>query len=72
VLSGIYLFGDFCSGRIWGVSSRAYTPATATLLRAATASPRLLISSFGQDQAGELYVCDLNGSIYRITATVRP
>jgi glucose/arabinose dehydrogenase len=72
VLSGIYLFGDFCSGRIWGVSSRAYTPATATLLRAATASPRLLISSFGQDQAGELYLCDLNGSIYRITATVRP
>jgi glucose/arabinose dehydrogenase len=72
VLSGIYVFGDFCSGRIWGVSSRAYTPTTATLLRDATASPRLSISSFGQDQAGELYVCDLNGSIYRITATVKP
>jgi glucose/arabinose dehydrogenase len=72
VLYGVYLYGDFCSGRIWGVSSRAYTPATGTLLRAATASPRLMISSFGQDQAGELYVCDFNGSVYRITATVRP
>jgi len=72
VLTGVYLFGDFCSGRIWGVSSRAYTPATATLLRSATVSPRLAISSFGQDEAGELYVCDLNGAIYRITATPKP
>jgi glucose/arabinose dehydrogenase len=72
VLTGVYLFGDFCSGRIWGVSSRAYTPATATLLRSATVSPRLAISSFGQDEAGELYVCDLNGAIYRITATPTP
>jgi hypothetical protein len=71
VLYGVYLYGDFCSGRIWGVSSRAYTPATGTLLRGATTSPRLMISSFGQDQAGELYLCDFNGSIYRITATVR-
>jgi glucose/arabinose dehydrogenase len=71
VLYGVYLYGDFCSGRIWGVSSLASSPATGTLLRGATISPRLMISSFGQDQAGELYVCDFNGSIYRITATVR-
>jgi len=72
VLKGGYLYGDFCSGRIWVVSAAAWAPASGTLLRDATASPHLLISSFGQDQAGELYVCDLNGAIYRITATAKP
>ena len=45
---------------------------TGTLLRSDSASPHLNISSFGEDQAGELYVCDLNGAVYRITATVKP
>jgi hypothetical protein len=73
VLSGVYLFGDFCSGRIWGVSATAASPATPTLLRSPTASPRLSISSFGEDEAGELYVADRGGGrIYKITATAKP
>jgi glucose/arabinose dehydrogenase len=73
VLTGVYLFGDFCSGRIWGVSATAASPATPTLLRSPTASPRLSISSFGEDEAGELYVADRGGGrIYRITATAKP
>ena len=73
VLRGGYVFGDFCSGRIWVVSAAAYTPATPNLVRDATASPHLAISSFGRDEAGELYVCDLaGGAIYRISATARP
>jgi len=73
VLYGVYVYGDFCSGRIWGVYAGAHTPATATLLRSPTASPRLSISSFGEDQAGELYVVDRGGgAVYRITATAKP
>jgi len=72
VLKGGYLYGDFCSGRIWVVSAAAGAPASGTLLRSDTASPHLNISSFGEDQAGELYVCDLNGAVYRITATAKP
>jgi glucose/arabinose dehydrogenase len=73
VLSGVYLFGDFCSGRIWGVSATAASPATPTLLRSPTASPRLSISSFGEDEAGEMYVADHGGGrIYKITATAKP
>jgi glucose/arabinose dehydrogenase len=73
VLYGVYLFGDFCSGRIWGVSAGAYTPATATLLRSPTASPRLSISSFGEDEVGGMYVVDRGGgAIYRITAAPKP
>jgi glucose/arabinose dehydrogenase len=70
VLAGGYLFGDFCSGRIWGVSATAASPATPTLLWAASASPHLAISSFGEDEAGEVYVTDLaGGGIYRISGT---
>jgi glucose/arabinose dehydrogenase len=71
VLAGGYLYGDFCSGRIWVVSAGAYTPASGTLLHDAGQSPVVQISSFGEDEAGELYVCDLAGRIYRISATVK-
>jgi glucose/arabinose dehydrogenase len=72
-LVGGYVFGDFCSGRIWVVSATAGTPATPTLVRSDTASPHLSISSFGRDEAGELYVTDLSGGgIYRISATAKP
>jgi glucose/arabinose dehydrogenase len=73
VLAGGYVFGDFCSGRIWVVSSTAGTPTAATLVHSDTASPHLQISSFGRDEAGELYVTDLSsGGVYRIAATVKP
>jgi glucose/arabinose dehydrogenase len=69
VLRGGYVFGDYCSGRMWVVDATAPTPATPTLVRDATASPHLAISSFGEDEDGELYVCDLaGGAIYRIRA----
>lgn len=54
---GTYVFGDFCSGEIF-----AWKDGVQSLLLDTT----LGISSFGQDDAGELYVVALNGSIYRI------
>ena len=72
VLAGGYVFGDYCSGRIWVMSPLASAPVTATLARDAIASPQLAISSFGEGDDGELYVCDLNGSVDRITASVKP
>jgi len=63
-LRGWYVFGDYCSGEILGVGAGSGSrPAPLTL--AGTGSGRML-SSFGQDWAGELYVCDLNGTVYRI------
>ena len=73
VLGGVYVFGDFCSGRIWGVSAAAAGPVAPTLLRSPTQSPRLAISSFGEDEAGNVYVVDRGGGrIYRLTATAKP
>ncbi len=72
-LLGGYLFGDYCSGRIWLISTRSLGPLTPTLVRSDSASPHLAISSFGEDDAGEIYVCDLSGgTVYRVTATAKP
>jgi glucose/arabinose dehydrogenase len=72
ILAGIYVYGDFCSGRIWGLPSRAAAPAVGTVLWSSTASPHLSISSFGEDEAGELYVVDrAGGAVYRVSATAK-
>src|SRR5581483_1079575 len=64
-LSGVYVFADFCNGRIWGgvqAGSGAWS-------RVELLDSGLSISSFGEDAAGELHVADLNGGVYRV---VRP
>lgn len=63
-LAGWYVYGDYCSGEIWTISSGASSPARATRLLDSS----LLISSFGESASGELYVTDLAGSLYRIDA----
>jgi glucose/arabinose dehydrogenase len=61
-LRGWYIFGDYCSGRLWRVSSGASSPAAPQLL----ADTGFNISSLGQGDAGTLYIVDLKGSVYRI------
>jgi uncharacterized repeat protein (TIGR03806 family) len=58
---GAYVYGDYCSGRIWALRYDG-TTATTTLLVDTTLS----ISSFGEDRDGELYVVSLGGSINRL------
>ena len=60
-IQGDYLYADFCSGEIWGLDN-PYTSPTPVLLL----DTNLLISSFGEDRDGELYVTDLNGRLYRV------
>lgn len=59
-LSGYYVFGDYCTGTLmtlvrfggkWRLSALRPTPYS--------------ISSFGEDDDGELYVVDHNGAVYR-------
>jgi len=56
-LLGTYIFGDFCSGEIWG-----YRDGHTRLLR----ETDLQISSFGEDLEGELYVIGYGGKIFQI------
>jgi glucose/arabinose dehydrogenase len=63
-LQGVYFYGDYCSGRIWGMKRAGTTFSTRLLLDSG-----MLISTFGEDEAGEIYVADHGaGNIYRITA----
>ncbi|UFS72502.1 PQQ-dependent sugar dehydrogenase [Geomonas sp. RF6] len=63
-LKGIYLYGDFCSGRIWGLRRDGSTWRTQLL-----ADTKFSISTFGEDEAGEVYVADYgSGTVYRVGA----
>ena len=61
-LRGIYFYGDWCSGNIW-TAWRDPDGVWQTRLFAATG---LQISSFGEDEAGELYVINHAGVLYRL------
>jgi hypothetical protein len=61
-LTGVYLYGDFCSGKIWGLRrENDGSWSQAELLQSG-----ISISSFGQDEAGELYVLNHKGEILQV------
>jgi glucose/arabinose dehydrogenase len=66
VMQGRYLYGDFCSGRIWTASrDRDGRWAVEVLLE-----PGHMIATFGEDSAGEVYWSDFaGGNVYRLAAS---
>ena len=61
-LQGQYIFGDL-NGKIWSLQEGPPGTFTRTLLN----DTALTISSFGQDQSGELYVVDIgNGRVLKV------
>lgn len=63
-LQGIYFFADFCSGSVWGMRYNGSTWEVQEL-----AKQGFGIASFGEDEAGELYLVirgQTDGAIYRI------
>ena len=67
-LRGAYLYGDYCSGKIWTATQNTAGAWIAKLLL----DTNLNISSFGEDMNGELYVADLNGSVSAFSEKVKP
>ncbi|HET9531214.1 MAG TPA: PQQ-dependent sugar dehydrogenase, partial [Blastocatellia bacterium] len=61
--AGSYVFGDLCTGEIFLLTGN-----TMSLLL----DTNLTISSFGEDDEGELYVVSLGGSVNRIINTTPP
>ena len=57
VANGTYLYGDYCSGEIFEWANNSQSVLLDTSLN---------ISSFGEDEAGELYVVGLGGSVFKI------
>ncbi|MBV9210722.1 MAG: PQQ-dependent sugar dehydrogenase [Acidobacteria bacterium] len=54
---GAYIYGDYCTGEIFMLQGT-----TQTLLL----DTPLAISSFGEDEYGEIYVVNLNGGLYKL------
>lgn len=57
---GIYLYGDYCTGTIWGLLRLPDGSWQNDLLFKSGFN----IASFGTDEANEIYLADLNGGIY--------
>jgi glucose/arabinose dehydrogenase len=64
-LFGRYVYGDLCSGTVWS-AVRNVNGVWTTRQELATG---FAITTFGEDEAGELYVANANdGTVYRIAA----
>ena len=64
-LIGTYLFADYCYGRIWRMTPPA-DPAQTRWNASLWMDLNTPISSFGQDEAGELYAVGYKGAIYKL------
>lgn len=60
-LQAAYLFGDYCTGRIWA----SWRDSSLTWRTIELMKTNMAISSFGEDEAGEVYVIDYAGALYR-------
>ena len=69
-LQGRYFYADFGSGIIWSITKTGSNPDTWSTPRLELDTD-LNISSFGQDDAGELYVVDYGGTVRRLTGLLR-
>ncbi|HTY40971.1 MAG TPA: PQQ-dependent sugar dehydrogenase [Thermoanaerobaculia bacterium] len=67
-LAGKYLYSDNCLGDIYAASDAGGGNWTRSLLLSTTLS----VDSFGEDEEGELYVVDLNGSVSRLDPVPLP
>jgi glucose/arabinose dehydrogenase len=63
-LQGAYLYSDYCSGRIWV----AYRDTSDTWQSSVFLDSGLQVSSFGEDDNGELFIVDYGGAVFRLIA----
>ena len=69
-LYGRYFFGDYCTGKVWSIKKDDpdldIKEHTDELLKAMN-KKQFYLSSFGEDEEGELYLIDYSGVLYSIT-----
>lgn len=64
-LDGIYFYADYCNGGVWGVQPDGAAWAASTEL----VNGGFGLSSFGEDESGELYLARLDGNIFQVAET---
>lgn len=65
-LVGVYVYGDYDSGRIWGLRARDGKAVASGELIKVTPQTKLNIASFGEDARGELYILAFDGRIHEL------
>jgi len=68
-LDGVYVYGDFDTGRIWGLREQDGKAVANAEMVDLKKSPKLNIAAFGEDPEGELYILAFDGRIHQL---VRP
>lgn len=59
--NGIYLYGDYCKGHVWGLLRSDGQWQSQLLFEAG-----MTITSFGQDESGEIYLASDTGGVYKL------
>lgn len=67
-LQDVYIYGDYATGKIWGLRHRAGKVSEVREL----ANSRLQMVGFGLDRKGELYIVDHAGGIYELETSPPP
>ena len=62
-LAGVYLYGDYCTGKLWGLYKNSSNQWVTSLIKSTSYN----ISSFAEDEDGELYILDYGGALIHIT-----
>ncbi len=63
-LAGAYVFGDYCTGRIWALTIDDEGADTREELEVSV--PQFSLVSFGEDASGEIYVLSFDDTVYRL------
>jgi hypothetical protein len=66
-LVGYYVYGDLCSGEVFGATESGGTWSSVILK-----DTSFVLSGFGEDDSGELYLTNLSGRVYRLETTPYP
>jgi glucose/arabinose dehydrogenase len=61
---GVYIYGDYCTGNIWGLLQNPDGSWQNELLFELPA----YITSFGQDETGEIYLVSITGVVYQLVS----
>jgi len=59
--NGVYLYGDYCSGKVWALILSDGQWQSQVMFETG-----VLITSFGQDESGEIYLASDTGNIYNL------
>ncbi len=62
---GVYIFGDYCTGFVWGLIQNPDHSWVQQLLFETGAN----ITAFGDDESGEVYLVDYTGGVYQLFPT---